>query len=65
MSKKQINNEQSPADQANEELQSAKDEILKLKSKVAEAEEQVNSKEAECKKIKEIAAKEINWRKEK
>ena len=47
MSKKQINNEQSPADQANKELQSAKDEILKLKSRVEEAEEQLNSKEAE------------------
>ena len=45
MSKKQINYEQSPADQANKDLESAK--ILELKSRVEEAEAQVKLKEAE------------------
>ncbi len=43
--KEQINNEQSQADQANKELESAK--ILELKSRVEEAEAQVKLKEAE------------------
>lgn len=55
MLKEQINNEQSPADQA-KELESAKAEIVKLKSKVEGAEKQV-------KLLKEIADKEANWRK--
>ena len=55
MLKEQINNEQSPEDRANKELESARDEILELKSKVEEAEKQI-------KLAKEIASKEANWR---
>ena len=62
MLKEQINNEQSPADQANKELESAKAEIEKLKSRVEEAEAQVKLKEAVNKKIREIANKEANRR---
>jgi predicted nucleic acid-binding Zn-ribbon protein len=54
--KEQITNEQSPADQAKKDLESARDEIVKLKSKVEGAEKQV-------KLFKEIADKEANWRK--
>jgi len=45
--KEQINNKQSPADQANKELESADAEIVNLKSKIEEAEVQVELKEAE------------------
>ena len=58
MLKEQINNEQSPADQANKDLESAK--ILELKSRVEEAEAQVKLKEAVNKKIREIANKFAN-----
>ena len=47
MLKEQINNEQSPADQANKELESAKAEIEKLKSKVLKEQEKVKLKEAD------------------